>query len=189
MDAPQGNLEVLHRSQREMLKLIDDVELFSELHSREREAIAEMADIVRCPGGTVVYETGDEGKWLYVILQGEMELRTRVGPGMHHTFRTIGAGTCAGLDAVLSRTDYHMQCVARDKTAALRFRGEDIQRQAERGVPAAVKLFSALSSLLGADIRTATMDVVHMLEKTSVMPSKSDTVIDDKKMASILGQG
>ncbi len=95
-DVPVGNLEVMHRSQREMLKLIEDVELFAELHTREKEAVAEMADIVRCPGGTVVYETGDEGRWLYVILQGEMVLRTRIGPGMHHTFRMIGPGGCAG---------------------------------------------------------------------------------------------
>ncbi len=171
-----------------MLQLISDVDLFDELHPAEREAIVKMADIVRCPGGTVVYETGDEGCWLYVILQGQMELRTRIGPGMYHTFRIIGPGRCAGLDAVLSRTDYHMQCVARDKTAALRFRSDEFLRQVKRGVPAAVKVFSALSSLLGLDIRSATMDVVQMLEKTSLLPTKSDVFIDDQKLAGILGQ-
>ena len=189
MDEPRGNLEVLRRSQREMLKFIDDVPLFDELHTREREAIAEMAEIVRCPGGTVIYETGEEGRWFYVILQGEMELRTRIGPGMQHTFRMIGPGKCAGVDAVLSRSDYHMQCVAREKTAALRMVGGELLDAVERGVPAAVKLFAAMGTQLGADIRAATLDVVHMLEKTSMMPAKSDTLMDEQKMASILGKG
>lgn len=189
LDGPRGNLEVLRRSQRETMKFIEDVALFEELHTREREAMAEMAEIVRCPGGTVVYDTGEEGRWLYVVLQGEMELRTRVGPGIQHTFRLIGPGKCAGLDAILSRSDYHMQCVARDKTAALRFVGRDLLEAMERGSPAAVKVFAAMGLQLGADIREATLNVVHMLEKTSMMPSKSDTLMDEKKLASILGQG
>lgn len=186
-DLGVGALEVLRRPAREVIKFLDDIELFDELNAREKEAIADMVNIVRCPGGTVVYESGDEGAHLYVVIQGEMELRTRVGPGMQHTFRMIEAGQCAGLDAMLSRSDYHMQCIARDKTAALRFRSAELHQALDNGHTGVVKLFAALGMQLGQQIRRATLEVVFMLEKTSMMPAKSEAVYDDDKLRSILG--
>ncbi len=166
-----SNVEIIQRPVREVIRMMDGLHVFEELHGREREVIGGLAEVFRCPGGMVVFEPGDDGQWLYVVVQGRLQLRTRTGPGMHHAFREIEVGGCAGLSATMSQLDYHMKCVALEKTAGLRFRGEDLHDLASDGQTAGVKLYAGLCQELGKEIREATLEVVNMLERTSMMPS------------------
>ncbi len=178
-------MEKVTRSGRQLLRVMEEMPLLAMMHDRERAELGEIADIVRCPGGTVVYEDREEGEYVYFIIQGSVELRTRVGPGMAHTVRDFKDEGIIGLGVALGAEGYHLQCYARDKTAALRFKKSDLERILRTGRPSAVKLFTAMGLELGRQIRNATNEVVYMLEKTSMMPQGRSGGGDD--MSSILG--
>lgn len=188
---PDG-MERVQRSPRDVLRLMEDVPSLQSLHDHERTDLAEVAEIVRCPGGTALYEPGDAGTHLYLILQGRLEIRCKVGPGIYHTVRHLEDGAIAGIDAVLGGGEYHMQARTLDKTAALRFRTDVIRKLIEAGKPAGIKLFVSLSDALGGQIRSATEDVVRMLAKTSMRMAanaiKRDGEYDDGDMKRILGR-
>ncbi len=164
-------MERLQRLPRDVLKLMEPISLFDELNLRERSMLSEVAEVVRCIGGTKVFDAGDEGKYLYCVLQGRLDLRTGVATGLTHSVREIPAGRLAGLDAVLTQQPYHMMCMALENTAALRFHTHQLHQLLAAGTPAAIKLFAALRTELGNDIRTATLQVVKLLDATSVRGS------------------
>lgn len=184
-------MERVQRSLRDVLRLIGEIQLLRDLHERERTALAETAEIVRCPGGTVLYEPGQVGTHLYIILQGRLEIRCQVGPGIFHSVRELSDGGLAGIDAALGGGDYHMQARALDKTAALRFRTDALRQLIENGNPAGIKFFVALSDALGEQIRGSTIDAVRMLAKSSKQMSaaakKRNGEYDDDDMKRILG--
>jgi CRP-like cAMP-binding protein len=164
-------MERLPRQPRDILKLLEPIALFDELNLRERSMMAEVAEVVRCSGGTKLYEAGDEGRYLYCVLQGRLELRTTIGTGLTHGVREVPVGRLAGLDAVLTQQPYHLACAALENTAALRFHTSQLHQLLSIGTPAAIKLFAAMRTELGNDIRTATLQVVKLLEATSVRGS------------------
>lgn len=187
---PDG-MERVQRGTRDVLRLITDVPMLQDLHDRERAVLAEVVEIVRCPGGTVLYEQGQFGSHLYILLQGRVELRSQVGPGIYHSLAVLTDGDVVGLDAALSGGDYHTQARAQDKTAALRVRTDTLRKFIEAGRPAGIKLFVALSDRLGQQIRAATDDVVRILEKSAKIMAanvkKRDGEYDDDDMRRILG--
>ena len=168
-------IERVRKAPRDIVALMGPIGLFEELSPRERAVVSEIAEVVRCLGRTKVFEAGDEGKYLYCVLQGRLELRTVTGPGMTHAVREIPAGRMAGLDAVLTQAPYHMTCIALENTAALRFHTAQLHQLLGLGTPAAIKLFVAMRTELGADIRAATMQVVNLLEQTSARGSSAPT--------------
>ena len=187
---PEG-MERVQRGVRDILRLISEIPLLRDLHERERSVLAEVVEIVRCPGGTVLYQQDQFGSHLYILLQGRVEIRSQVGPGIFHSMRDLGDGDVAGLDAALSGGDYHTQARALDKTAALRIRTDTLRKFVEAGQPAGIKLFVALTEQLGQQIRAATDDVVRILEKSAKIMAanvkKRDGEYDDDDMRRILG--
>ncbi len=173
-------MERLQRPARDIVKLMADLPLFEQLTERERASLAELAELARCPGGTVVFESGEEGRYVYCVIQGTLELRTRTGPGIFHEVRTIGVGQVTGLDAMLSGSPYHMKCVALEGTATLRFRSEQMRELLAAGRPFAIKFFNSLCDELGSQIREATLAVVRMLEATSLRPRADDDALYSK---------
>lgn len=186
-DLVGDGMERVNRSGRQLLRVMEEMPMFKMMHERERAELGEIAEIVRCPGGTVIYEDKEEGSFVYFIIQGSVELRRRVGPGMAHTVRDFKDEGVIGLNVALGASEYSLQAYARDKTAALRFKQTDLARILTDGKPAAVKLFTAMGLELGRQIRAATNEVVYMLEKTSMMPGQSLGGADG--MAAILGGG
>ena len=164
-------MERLRKPPREVLKLMEPIPLFEELNVRERTVLSEMAEVVRCSGGTKVFEGGDDGLYLYCVLKGRLELRTASAPGLTLAVREIPEGRLAGLDAVLTQAPYHMSCVALENTAAMRFHTSQLHQLLQAGTPAAIKLFVAMRLELGTDLRAATLQVTRLLESSSVRGS------------------
>lgn len=165
-------MERLRKTPADIVRLMEPIPLFDELTLREKAILAELCEVVRCAAQTRVFEAGEEGRNLYVVLQGRLELRTVVSAGLTHGVREIPAGRLAGLDAVLLQSPYHLQCVALENTAALRFQTHQLHQLLASGTPAAVKLFVAMRAELGMEIRAATLQVVQLLEATSAMGSQ-----------------
>jgi CRP-like cAMP-binding protein len=161
-------MQRIRKLAREVQKLIEPLPLFAGLNVREQALFAEIAEVVRCAGGVKVFDGGEEGRYLYIVVQGRLELKTPTGAGLFYGVREIVAGRPAGIDAVLMRAPYHMTCVALEPTAALRFQTAHLHKMLDNAVPAAIKLFTALRAEMGDDIRAATLEVVQLLEQTSV---------------------
>lgn len=158
-----GPWQLVDRSPRERLGYMEGVAPLESMHVRERAALAEVAEIVRCHGGAVIYEGGDEGKFLYLIIQGGVHLRVSLGQNRWHVAHHLGPGAFIGLDAALTGSPYHLQAIATERTAAFRIKRDTIYAQLREGRPAMAKLYVKMGDALGELIRESTWQVLEML--------------------------
>lgn len=161
-------MELLDKPQRDVIALMDEVKLFADLNLRERGTLADIAQVVRCPGGdTLVFEAGEEGRFLYCVIKGRLEIRATIGTGLMHTVREVGPGQSAAIDVVLTQAPHHMGCYAVETMAGLRFHTAKLHQLLAIGTPAAIKLFTAMRAEVGGDLREVTLQVVRLLSEAS----------------------
>lgn len=181
-------MERLQRPARDVARLMGDIPLFSALNARDRDIIAEFTHISRCHGGTPIWTAGDPGLWLLVMLEGRVEMRSRIGPGVEHMVRAHVKGDVVGLEAGLGAETYHLAAFATERSAVLRIAVHELRQVLAVGKPAAVKLFMSLGNALGDRLRAATIEVTDLLERGSVMPALGEAVSSDD-LSKLLGGG
>ncbi len=178
-------MDRMERAPRDVARLMADVPIFAGLESRECEALAEITHIARCHGGTQIWAAGDHAMHVVFVLQGRLEMRQRIGPGVEHIVRVFGQHDIAGLEAALGSETYHLTAFASERSAVLRIPVAELRQVLAVGKPAAVKLYSGLALQLGQQLRDATLEVVQLLERASVMP-QSGSVAGDDALAALL---
>lgn len=172
------HMERLPRSPREVLRLLETPALFAEMNARERQWFADLAEVVRCAMGTVVFAPGDEGQYLYIVLQGSFELRIKAPNGAYHRMHEILVGHTAGGDALLAKAAHRTQCIAHEASAALRISFKALQTAIAADATQAVKMCTVLRAELAEQIRDATEQLVSILagnlaKVQSAAPSKA----------------
>ena len=103
----------------ERVILLKSVPLFAELSGETLYPIAEIAEDVDAPAGTVIFERGDVGNYLYVIARGEVDIE-REGA----TVRQLKQADAFGEMAVLDERPRSATAVARTDVSLLRIESE-----------------------------------------------------------------
>lgn len=176
--AESDPFERMERPARDIVRLMADAPVFADLSERDRATIADLAHVARCHGGTSLWNAGDRAHWLVVVVQGRIESRANLLPGVEHPVRVSIPGDVIGIEAIFGAELYHHGCFATERTAVLRIPIVEVRRALELGRPAAIKLYVAIAAALGAQVREATVEVVRLLEKTSIMPARGVGISD-----------
>jgi len=175
--------ERMERPVRDIVRLMADIPVCADLSERERTVIAEMAHVARCHGGTELWRGGDRAFWLLMVVQGRIEMRASILPGVEHQVRAHPPGDVLGIEALFGAEAYSLGAFASERTAVLRVPIADLRRFLEVGRPAAIKLYVAIVGALGSQVRDATIEVASLLERTSIMPTRgegiSESVLND----------
>jgi hypothetical protein len=112
----------------EKMMLIRQVPIFAELDAGDLEELASVVDERQLPAGGILFEEGDAGDAVYMIVQG----RVRVLVGGHdrpeQTINELGPGACIGEMAVLDASPRSATVRAIEPTRALRVPGEGFKR-------------------------------------------------------------
>jgi len=111
-----------------------------------------------------------------MVVQGRIEMRASILPGVEHQVRAHVSGEVLGIEALFGAETYSLGAFASERTAVLRIPIADLRRFLEIGRPAAIKLYVAIVGALGAQVRDATMEVATLLERTSIMPSRGESI-------------
>jgi uncharacterized membrane protein len=73
-------------------ELLADIPLFSLLDERERAMLAERLDDAKFPAGSSIFEAGDPGESMYIVVSGEVDIFFRNTTGRQVTVETATAG-------------------------------------------------------------------------------------------------
>ena len=175
--------ERMDRPTRDIVRLMADIPVFTDLSERERTVIAEMAHVARCHGGTALWGSGERAHWLLMVVQGRIEMRANLLPGVEHQVRVHLPGDVLGIEALFGSETYSLGAFASERTAVLRIPIVELRQFLEVGRPAAIKVYVAIVAALGMQVLDATMEVAKLLERTSIMPSRgegiSESVLSD----------
>jgi len=109
----------------ERVALLRHVDLFAQTPGRVLAGIAHVLEEVEFPEDTVLMETGALEDWLFVIVEGEVEV------GRSDRRVTMGAGSVVGELAVLDPQPRSATVTAVDQVLAFRLRREAFQEAVE----------------------------------------------------------
>jgi CRP-like cAMP-binding protein len=163
--ASHDPMERLPRTPRDVMTLLDGQPLFAGMTQRERGPFADVAEVVRCVGNTCVFAHGEEGRYLYLVLQGRLALRFNDKAAGVAGQCEVGPGQSAGSDAWMSQRTHDFSCVAVQNTAALRFPTAPLRTWLLEGRTGAVKLFAALRIELAEHIRRSAEELGALLDQ------------------------
>jgi CRP-like cAMP-binding protein len=89
-------------------------DVFSYLRPEQINAIHKASDVVERRAGAVVYTQGEKGKYLYVVLDGQVALRLPGKIGVSVLIESLGRGAICGAGASFEPGTYTLtaQCVS-----------------------------------------------------------------------------
>lgn len=126
-----------------------NLSVFQGLTQEEAAHLAAIASFVRYSPRGVIFAQGDPGDAMYVVVEGQVEVRiTRFDHG-ERALSTLGRDTVLGELAILTREPRSASAVAGEGVTLLRIREADLRRLLEQGHLGAYKVIHNLGGVVG----------------------------------------
>ena len=134
-------------------QFLGSVPLFAALAPDELTIVAEMASVADWQAGESVFSMGDTEGSMFAVEEGVVELHTVVS-GIEKLIMTVRPGGVFGLLSLIDRGEQSGSARAVEKTRAVTFSRESLDRLLETHPGIAAKLLSGIGATLGRQIRT-----------------------------------
>jgi len=126
-------------------ELVLDLPLLARLPEAEVRALASRAQVHEHPAGTVIFQEGDPGDSLHIVVQGSVRVVVMSASGEEATVALLGPGECVGDLALLDGRPRSASAVAARATKTLVVTREAFRRWLGERPAAAIALLETLS--------------------------------------------
>ncbi len=131
------------------------IKIFAEMDERQLESFLKYMEVLKFLPNAVIFNKGDNGDAMYLVLQGEVRARVMVG-GRESTLTTLGVGECFGELAVIDESPRSADVVANAESVLLRISAGALKRLFREAPALAAPFLLALSKTITARVRTLT---------------------------------
>lgn len=111
-----------------MLDELKEVTLFKGLEADELEILEPLFELYRYHSGTVIFQQGDQAVYLYLILNGSVEIRHKPYDGPPITVTRVSQGGAFGWSAAIGNETYTSSAICYEELVALRIAGHDLRK-------------------------------------------------------------
>jgi CRP-like cAMP-binding protein len=126
-------------------ELIRDVPLLTRLAEEDLRALAAHGKVQRHPAGAVIFQEGDPGDSLHIVIEGDVRIAVLSGSGEEATVAMLGPGEFVGDLALLDGRPRSATAIASRPTKTLVVTRDDFTRWLGQRPRAALVLLEALS--------------------------------------------
>jgi CRP-like cAMP-binding protein len=126
-------------------ELIRDVPLLTRLAEEDLRALAARGKVQRHPAGAVIFQEGDPGDSLHIVIEGDVRIAVLSGSGEEATVAMLGPGEFVGDLALLDGRPRSATAIASRPTKTLVVTRDDFARWLGQRPRAALALLEALS--------------------------------------------
>jgi voltage-gated potassium channel len=134
--------------------LVARIPLFSELSATQIADVMKLLRAQKVDKGTTIARRGEPAHSMYLIVDGEVEIRLR------HRHVQLGAGDFFGEVAALRRSRRSATVVALQTTRLLALDASDLHGLMDREPQIATRIWDAARTRLGKELETETGDLV-----------------------------
>lgn len=169
--------EDVHDRAAELNLTIDtlgQVPIFEELSYQQLVRILNLANAQTLRTGQVIFNEGDEGDVLYVLLRGRIELQ-RGGVAVAQ----LGEGAHLGEMALIDASPRSTTATAIEPGKLLAISRDDFYQILRREPPLAVKLLLSFLQILAKRLRQTTADLADARTSVRALPDLTDALADD----------
>ena len=101
--------------------------IFKELDEDLISLLAPLSESLSCKPGTVIFRQGEPAEFLYVVVDGSVDMSFKPYDGMPITVSHVGKGGLFGWSAVVGSDTYTSTAIAIGDVKAFRVHGDDLR--------------------------------------------------------------
>jgi len=111
-----------------MFKQLESIPLFQDINDYILHLLEPLFEPYVCPPGAVIFEQGEPAHYLYLILEGSVEILYKPYDGPQLTLTNLTQGSIIGWSAVVGNATYTSGAVCKDECTAIRMTGRDLHK-------------------------------------------------------------
>ena len=104
------------------------VAIFRELEEEQIELLRPLFEEISCQPGTSIFQQGEQAEFLYLIIDGKVDMSYKPYDGIPITIGHVSTGDLFGWSAVIGSEKYTSTAVAIENVQALRVRGSELRK-------------------------------------------------------------
>jgi len=111
-----------------MFRELESIPLFQGVENRILELLEPLFEPYSCPAETIIFEQGEPAHYLYLILEGAVEVLYKPYDGPPLTVTNLAQGGIIGWSAVIGNSTYTSGAVSREDCHAIRMASRDLHK-------------------------------------------------------------
>lgn len=150
----------------EICEMIADTQLFSDFDWKDIEALAGYMQCYETPAGTVVFEEGDAGSYMCLLVKGQIEILKSDQDGQLHRMVLITRGKTIGEMSIVDGEPRSATCVAAEDSVLLLLTKDNYARIIHDRPVLAVHILAKLAKLMSQRLRGVSGQLVEYLDQS-----------------------
>lgn len=104
------------------------VTFFSELNEEMINLLTPLFETFSCQPGTIIFQQGDQAEFLYLVIDGKVDMSFKPYDGNPMTISHVGKGGLFGWSSVVGSDKYTSTAIAIEDLRAYRVHGSELRR-------------------------------------------------------------
>ncbi len=131
------------------------IRIFADMDERQLASFLQYMEVLKFLPNAVIFQKGDHGDAMFLVLQGEVRARVMVG-GRESTLSTLGVGECFGELAVIDQGARSADVVANVESVLLKISADAMKRLFQEAPALAAPFLLGLSKTISSSVRRLT---------------------------------
>jgi len=134
-----------------------------ELDKEMIELLSPLIEAFSCQPGTVIFQQGEKADFLYMVVDGKVDMSYKPYDGIPMTVSHVGKGGLFGWSAVMGSAKYTSSAVAIETVEAFRVHGSDLRKFCRENPEAGKDILERLADNVSLRWKDAHKQVQSML--------------------------
>ena len=149
-----------------MFKSLESVPLFRDVDDEILHLLEPLFETYTCPAETVIFEQGDPAHYLYLVLEGTVEMLYKPYDGPPLTITNLPQGSIIGWSAVIGNSTYTSGAVSKDDCQAIRMSSRDLHNLCAKEPEAGHIILNLLAESVSSRWQDAQSQIQVLLNNT-----------------------
>jgi len=164
-----------------MFKELESVPLFKDVDDHILHLLEPLFEPFSCPAETVIFEQGDPAHYLYLLLEGAVEVLYKPYDGPPLTVTHLEQGTIFGWSAAIGNATYTSGAICREDCQAIRMSSRDLHNLCAREPEAGRIILDLLAESVSSRWQDAQNQIQLLLNTTIRARRKTKTRMKKKR--------
>ena len=145
--------------------IYDQLDLFHDLSPAQQDLLMSLFMARYDPAGTVIFEQGDLAEFLYVVVEGEVNVRFKPDDGPAILIARVKPEGVVGWSAALGSPSYTSSAICAADSQLLRVSGRDLRNLCEQYPEIGTVLLERLAAVIAQRLRNTHDHVIALLRE------------------------
>jgi len=151
---------------------VNRLEIFRELNEDMIGLISPLFEEFSCQPGTVIFQQGDQAEFLYMVIDGKVDMSFKPYDGIPITISHVGKGGLFGWSAVVGSDKYTSTATAIAEVEAYRVHGSELRKFCREHPEAGKNILERLADGVSSRWKNAHKQVQSILFQGIIENSK-----------------